>query len=85
MTCSSGGIEDFFFEKIAIYCLNQRLMPKLSRYIYLELFSRTDRTVERWMSGWRNIVRRGMTEYLKTRNAFLYEKKKVYKSRTAIK
>ena len=74
MTCSSWGIEDF--EKIAIYCLNQRLMPKLSRYIYLELFNRTDRTVERWMSERRNIVRRGMTEYLKTRNAFLYEKKK---------
>ena len=51
---------------------------------YLELYNRIMEPKNGGSVEWRNVLRRGMTEYHKSRNAVLYEKN-VSKNEVAIK
>ena len=51
---------------------------------YLELYNRIMEPKNGGSVEWRNVLRRGMTEYRKSRNAVLYEKN-VSKNEIAIK
>ena len=51
---------------------------------YLELYNRITEPKNGGSLEWRNVLRRGMTEYRKSRNAVLYEKN-VSKNEIAIK
>ena len=51
---------------------------------YLELYNRITEPKNGGSVEWRNVLRRGMTEYRKSRNAVLYEKN-VSKNEIAIK